>query len=233
MFKWIKNLFSSSSGSSSSGGGRTPEALALDPRDSDMPRDSLSSIIRGIHHAAASTQNLLAQQYIAIIDQFFDQSKDDSNPDRPKGTLIPKMVRIQIDDHHYSMLPLITLVSPKGLYLKEMKVNLSVKVEEAESKVATSQADNYEGERTSFKVAISPTGSREAGRPSEVTDIEITFMAMPPAEGMMKIIDEYKNASRPVPIGSKPALSDKSAVNVETLSPDVIAPDPPQVKKGD
>ena len=62
---------------------------------------TLDDITRGMQHAAASANQMLAQQYTALLDQFFDA--DDS------GTLVAREVELALDSQHrpclYTALP--------------------------------------------------------------------------------------------------------------------------------
>ena len=78
-------------------------------RKEPMSASDLSHITRGLQQAAAATQNLIAQQYIKLFDQFFDYDIDEL------GTpMKAKMVEVQLDEHHSMSVPLIALVAPKG-----------------------------------------------------------------------------------------------------------------------
>ncbi len=83
----------------------------------------LRDITRGLQEAAAATNSLIAQQYINLFDQFFDL--DDQALGAPMRA---KMVEVAMDDFHIMRVPLFALVSPKGLALERMQVDLSVRV---------------------------------------------------------------------------------------------------------
>lgn len=153
-----------------------------------MNRESLASLMRGIHHAASSTHAMLAQQYMYMLKQFFDE-KD--------GKLMAKMTYIQIDDDHWVPVPLISLVTPRGLSLDRMKVEMSLRIEESEVKQATMDEDGSHAERLALKVAMSPKTKDGGQRPTDVTDIEIEFKAGEPPEALMRLIDAYTNQIDP------------------------------------
>ncbi len=158
-----------------------------------MSRESLAALTRGIHHAASTTYSMLAQQYIQMISQFFEQKEDkDGNL-----KLFAKMAYMKINEETETAIPLISLVSPKGLALERMKVNMSVKIEEIESKQATIDEDKIDVDRLSFKVTVSPRTKDGARRASDVTDIEMEFTAGDPPEGVMRLIETYTNLLDP------------------------------------
>ncbi len=153
-----------------------------------MNRENLASLMRGIHHAASSTHAMLAQQYMHMLKQFFDE-KD--------GKLMAKMTYVQIDDEHWIPVPLISLVTPRGLALDRMKVEMSLRIEESEVKQATIDEDGSHAERLALQVAISPKTKGSGQRPTDVTDIEIEFKAGDPPEALMRLIDAYPNQIDP------------------------------------
>jgi hypothetical protein len=175
MFDWAKNLYN----------------YFKKKREDDVAnrQQALTDITRGMYHAASTTSAMVAQQYIRMIDQFFDKEDD--------GSLSAKMVKINLGDNHVIMIPLVTLVAPKGLTLDEMKVHMSVQISETKAKLATDLADDSSATRTSFNVVLSPK-TNILGRKSDVTDIEMIFKAGEPPEGVMRIIEEYSNMIKPI-----------------------------------
>lgn len=164
-----------------------------------MSRESLAALTRGIHHAASSTYSMLAQQYIQMIAQFFEQKEDaDGNL-----KLFAKMAYVKINENTETAIPLISLVAPKGLALERMKVNLSVRIEEMKSKRATIDEDRIDIDRLSFKVSVSPRSKKGERRSSDVTDIEMVFTAGDPPEGVMRLIDAYTNLLDPRDLSDK------------------------------
>lgn len=156
-----------------------------------MEAQKLTDITRGLHHAATTTNALIAQQYVYMIDQFFDSL--------PDGTLQAKMAKVALDENHYMMVPLISLASPRGLSLDKMKVSLSVKIEEAETLVGTTN-DDSKATRSSFSVSIGPRADKKGIRSSEVVDMDLEFAACDPPEAIMRVIEEYANFIRPIPL---------------------------------
>ncbi|MGE5049846.1 MAG: DUF2589 domain-containing protein [Deltaproteobacteria bacterium] len=190
-----------------------------------MNQETLSAIVRGVQHAASSAQNMLANQYMMLLDQFFDQTREAGDLG-PAGTFLPKMARMQVDERHYTMVPLISLVSPKGIYLREMRVSFSVRITGTDLKAATSLADNYVGDRSSFRVEVSPRSERKDGRSPELTDVELVFKSAPPPEAIMKVVEQYTNVVHPRATDLPPPLSDRN------IGPGALKPkeSPPEEK---
>lgn len=174
------------------------------------PRQMLTDITRGMHHAASTTAAMLAQQYLRVIDQFFDTEAD--------GTMTAKMVKVWIDSDHYMMVPLISMVSPKGLALERLEVEMTVRIDEATVKKATDTADNSEATRSSFSVTMSPK-SNVLGRRSDMTDIKMVFTAGEPPEGFSRLIDEYTNQIQP-----RTSENGKDGTGVKSAGPNGMEP---------
>jgi hypothetical protein len=155
-----------------------------------MTSQALTDVTRGMHHAALATTNMLANQYLFLLNQFFDEDED--------GLMRSKMVNVQLDDSHSMNIPLISMVAPKGLVMDRMKVSMSVRMEESDIKRATHEFDNSDATRASFKVQLSPRSeSTTQGRASDIIDIDMEFLAIDPPEGIMKVIDEFVNLIAP------------------------------------
>ena len=172
-----------------------------------MTSSALTSITRGLHHAAATTNTMVAQQYVKLLEQFFD--RDEENPDTPYKA---KMVEVQLDDNHAMLVPLISLVAPRGIALDCMRVEMSVKIDGTEAKNATSDLDNATETREGFHVSITNRKRLNANKrdPDEV-EITMEFRAGHPPEGMMRVIDEYTNLIAPAKVTDEAEPSPKGS----------------------
>lgn len=144
---------------------------------------------------------MLAQQYTALLDQFFDADES--------GTLVAREVELALDSQHRLALPLVSLAMPRGLALDEMTVNMTVRSDIAETLPAQGESTGGVGR---FYVSLAPHSSRSTGRDSQHIDIEMKFTALQPPEAVMRLIDEYTNrlVPRPVSTGS-PGSNDADA----------------------
>lgn len=199
MFKWLKKWFAPKKGNK-------------------MINQDLSDITRGLQHAAATTNSMVAEQYIRILAQFFETMED--------GTLKAKMARVQINDEFYALVPLVSMVSPSGLSLDKMKVELSIKIEKAEEKRASILdmihdqrygAEASESTRSAFGVSMSPRSRSSDGkrRPSDHMDIVLEFVARETPESVMRVIETYTNLIQPIkiPEGGLPPMD---IINLKT-----------------
>ncbi|WP_316889425.1 DUF2589 domain-containing protein [Ralstonia edaphi] len=158
---------------------------------------TLDDITRGMQHAAASANQMLAQQYTTLLDQFFDADES--------GTLVAREVELALDSQHRLALPLVSLAMPRGLALDEMTVNMTVRSDLAEALPLHGAAAGGVGR---FYVSLAPHSQREIGRDSEHIDIEMKFTALQPPEAVMRVIDEYTNRLVPRPLQPNAAGSD-------------------------
>lgn len=150
---------------------------------------TLDDITRGMQHAAASANQMLAQQYTALLDQFFDADE--------AGTLVAREVELALDSQHRLALPLVSLAMPRGLALDEMTVNMTVRSDIAETLPVHGAATGGVGR---FYVSLAPHSERDTGRDSEHIDIEMKFTALQAPEAVMRVIDEYTNRLVPRPV---------------------------------
>ncbi|WP_341317820.1 DUF2589 domain-containing protein [Paraburkholderia sp. IMGN_8] len=164
--------------------GRAPPSSASGPPPRGL---ALDEITRGMQHAAAAANQLLAHQYTAVLDQFFDQHED--------GLLTPRTVEVALDAEHTMPVPLVALATPRGLALDRMVVHLTVRADFTEALPVGGLAGG--DQRGRFFVTLAPSSAhkdaqgRPAQRDSQHIDIEMQFAALEPPEAIMRVIDEY------------------------------------------
>lgn len=148
---------------------------------------TLEDITRGMQYAATAANELIAQQYMKALDPFFEPGQD--------GSLIPRTVKLELDDNHYFDLPLVALSTPRGLMLEKMKVNLTIRTEGMQAPSRQSGENDF----GRFHVSLSPASDSKGGRDSRHVDVEMQFTALEPPESVMRLIDEYTNKVVPRP----------------------------------
>src|SRR6266702_568793 len=175
-------------GAPPSGNAPPPNSPPPSRADTPPPRGlALDEITRGMQHAAAAANQLLAHQYTAVLDQFFDQDED--------GLLSPRIVELALDAEHTMPVPLVALATPRGLALDRMVVHLTVRADFTEALPAGGLAGG--DQRGRFFVTLAPPSARkdaqgqEAQRDTQHIDIEMQFTALAPPEAIMRVIDEY------------------------------------------
>lgn len=162
------------------------------------PDHKLTDITRGMYHAAATTNAMLAENFLYLLKQYFTIEND--NEGNEVYTPITKPIAITEDST--IELPLISLVSPKNFILDKMHVDFSIKVDDSNLKGIFDQIDNELNQnnltRSSFSVQISPSSDPNSKRrPSDIIDIHMEFKASDPPEGIMRMIDQYTKMVAP------------------------------------
>lgn len=179
-----------------------------------MKNQQLTAITRGLQHAAAETNAIVAEQYLSVLAQYFDKDED--------GTLRARTVKVQLSEEHYSMVPLVALATPTGLALERMRVELSLRVEDAtrnpegvvdrlksilgrknstsEEDDSTPPASQHESPRTDFQVSLSPRTGKSGERPSDHIHIDLEFRAIETPEAVMRVIETYTSMIQPLRI---------------------------------
>lgn len=175
---------------------REPPA-GMPPNTPTPPRGlALDEIARGMQHAAASANQLLAQQYTRVLDTFFDSNDD--------GLLTARTVNVELDAEHTMPVPLVALATPRGLALEKMVVHLTVRGDFAEA-MPIDGGDH----RARFHVTMAPPSKRTGEatgreRDTEHIDIEMHFAALDPPDAIMRVIDEYTHRLIPRPKRGEP-----------------------------
>lgn len=162
----------------------------------------LTDITRGLYHAASSSFSMVANQYITLISQYFDE---DAN-----GTYVPKTVEVQLPDESKMSIPLVSLVAPKGLVLDKVNFDFAVIADPSELAQATTDLNRIQDvTRSSFKVEMAAHERDAKGVSKKLrngqVDISMQFQAIDPPEGLMRVFDKFASLVTPL----KPSASDK------------------------
>lgn len=166
-----------------------------------MTSIDLREITRGLQEAASATNSLIAQQYINLFDQFFE-----CDTEALGAPMKAKMVEVAMDGQHIMRVPLFALVSPKGLALERMQVDLSVRVKGTEAQQALLTAG--ESKAASFKVTIGGQGRQGENRDPDEVQIRMQFQASEPPEALNRLIEEYTKLIVPVRASTPPPSTD-------------------------
>ncbi|WP_367615771.1 DUF2589 domain-containing protein [Pseudomonas oryzicola] len=173
----------------------------MDTLPAPMTSIDLREITRGLQQAASATNSLIAQQYINLFDQFFE-----CDTEALGAPMKAKMVEVAMDGQHIMRVPLFALVSPKGLALERMQVDLSVRVKGTEAQRAL--RDTGEDSAASFKVSIGGQGRQGENRDPDEVQIRMQFQASEPPEALNRLIEEYTSQIIPVRAPSPPHSPD-------------------------
>lgn len=193
-------------GGDADGGGPTEE-----PPRPTISEHTLADIARGMQHAVNSTQRLTEHHYVHLFERYF-------NPD---GTAVTQRIVLP-DGQHVLDVPVISLIPPNGLQLKEMTVDLAVQINHSVRKRAMPQGVPTDITRTSFEVSFSPRAAergpqKKGASHGSSVDICMKFVAGDPPEGVSRVMDYYTNALVPKLLDSGEAQSSAD-----------LDPDPPE-----
>jgi len=170
--------------------------MTEESNQSDREMVMLTDITRGLYHAASTTHAMVANHYVGLLHQFFDKTTD--------GTLVPKVVVVQMPDETVVDLPLISLVEPKGLMLDKVNFDFAVVADPCDVKAATDHLDNLNLTRSSFKAEMTVKGEPEGHdytRRRGVIDVNMKFRATEPPEGLMRLFDKFASIVSPMKPG--------------------------------
>ena len=187
------------------------------PKEEDALH-SLSDIARGMQHAVNSTQEMAEQHFGRMIERYFN---DDGTPITKKFVL---------PDEHYMEVPLIALVPPSGLILKEMFIQMAIRVDNMQVKKAGPHDEDHHLTRSSFSVSFSPRKGQGSSGKSNVIDVEMKFVAGEAPEGVQRVLEAYSNTMMvPKPVG-KVEMGKKDTGKTEGETGDTTPPAPDEPK---
>jgi hypothetical protein len=160
---------------------------------------TLADIARGMQHAVNATQELCEQHYARIIERYFNSD----------GTAITRRIILPHNAGEMEV-PMIAIMPPSGLMLKEAEVEMAVRIDSTAIKSAAPTDEDVAQTRTSFAVSFTPRShdrkpsqeSSDGG--SSAIDIKMHFKAGDPPEGVARIIEAYANTIIPHELGKLP-----------------------------
>lgn len=176
---------------------------------------TLADIARGMQHAVNATQELCEQHYARIIERYFN---DD-------GTAITRRIILPHDAGEMEI-PMIAIMPPSGLMLKEAEIEMAVRIDSTAIKSAAPTDEEAAQTRTSFAVSFTPRShdrkpnqeSSDGG--SSAIDIKMHFKAGDPPEGVARIIEAYANTIIPHEIGKLPPAPEITGSGDGTTPPE-------------
>lgn len=148
----------------------------------------LADLARGMQHVAQSTQDILGQHFVNVLNHYFDQES---------GEPIEK--RLRMPDGKVIDIPLIALVPPSTLQLKRLKVRMSVSLEAATVKKHQYDSGMKGIDRASIRVKFGPQAEGKEGRKNrKMMDLEMEFEAVEPPEMMRRIQEWFTDMIHPM-----------------------------------
>lgn len=164
---------------------------------------SLSDITRGLLYSVNAAQQILNTHYLESIGKYFDENGN------------PLMFNFKISETKEAAIPMLAMTEPKGLRLKEIEINLNVRIDEGKIKekdgIDEKDVARY-GNRTSFEVTLAPmNGDDSKGRTANTIGIKMKFEEQVNPEGIERIMDEFRNR----PLLYRDIVKDKEAKEVD------------------
>lgn len=141
---------------------------------------TLADIVRGIQYCVNSASEIVDRQYIAQLDQYFEDGR-------------PLVYPVEMPNGARMELPLFTLMNHSALALDKMKVSMTVGVDEVNTKSAKVPLPNnedYQLERASFQVRMD-AGGKKGGE--QGVRLEMTFKAGERPEAVARLAEQLCN----------------------------------------
>ncbi len=138
---------------------------------------TLTDIAKGVQYSVNAAQDVVEKFYIGLLDRYFDE---ENNPITMAMNISPG---VTID------VPLITLVTPTGLELEELDVEMSLRVDGVETKQELTRAGD-EVKRASLDISFS-NGTNKPGKDPNMIDLKMKFKKGDAPEGIQRIIENF------------------------------------------
>lgn len=144
---------------------------------------TLSDLIRGLQHSVNTAMEMIETRNIELLGRYFTEDG------------IPLKKRIKINDKTAVDVPLISIVNPSTVNIKEVEMDFHVNVLDVDLKKKAAQSGFNTGEKeVAFdnrlkrsKLEVSFDGKDNQSR----MHVKIKFEATPIPEGLSRIVDEY------------------------------------------
>ena len=156
----------------------------------ELNQEQLATLVRGLHEAAAATNDVAGQHFARMLAQFFDPTED--------GTMKPKVVRVQVDDQRYVIVPLVSLVPSAAMQLDAMRVKFRCVLDRAEaSREALAASLPASVDPESLRVKITPRGKQKG---KSVVDVTLEFKPGERPQATAELLDLLASSVSPVTV---------------------------------
>lgn len=144
---------------------------------------TLSDLIRGLQHSVNAAMEMIETRNIELLGRYFTEEG------------VPLKKRIMVDDKTAVDVPLISIVNPSTVNIKEVEMDFYVNVLDVDLKKKAAQAGFNTGEKPvefdnrlkRSKLEVSFDGKNDHSS----MHVKIKFEATPIPEGLSRIVDEY------------------------------------------
>lgn len=156
--------------------------MAFWKTDTSTPQ-TFASLIRGLEHSVNSALDMLESRNVEMLTRFFSEDGQ------------PLTRRVQINNETAIDVPVISLIPPQSLGIKEVEMDFAVQVNSAPVKRRQNQKGFRIGEteeelrtwleRSSLEVSF--TGSKD----STTINVKVKFESSPIPEGLSRVVEEF------------------------------------------
>lgn len=154
----------------------------------NMPQ-TLSDLIRGLQHSVNTAMEMIETRNVELLGRYFSE----------KGEPITK--RLNINEQTAIDVPLISIVNPSSINIKEVDMDFSVQIVSSELRRKQPQLGFQAGDDSAdfnnrlkrSNLEISFDGKKDSSR----MQVHIKFESKPIPEGLSRIIDEYDKTITP------------------------------------
>lgn len=144
---------------------------------------ALSDLIRGLQHSVNAAMEMIETRNIELLGRYFTEDG------------VPLRKRIWVDKKSAVDVPLISIVNPSTVNIKEVEMDFYVNVLDVDLKQKEAQAGfkkgdediNFDNRLRRSKLEVSFDGKNNQSR----MHVKIKFEAAPIPEGLSRIVDEY------------------------------------------
>lgn len=150
---------------------------------------TFADLIRGLQHSVNAAMEMIETRNVELLGRYFT----------PDGT--PLVKRLSIDDHTAVDIPVISIVNPGTVNIKEVEMDFSVQINSSELRCKEPQAGflaggdsaHFDNRLKRSSLEISFDGKKDLSR----MQVHIKFELQPIPEGLSRIIDEYDKTIMP------------------------------------
>lgn len=144
---------------------------------------ALSDLIRGLQHSVNAAMEMIETRNIELLGRYFTEDG------------VPLKKRIYVDDKTGVDVPLISIVNPSTVNIKEVEMDFYVNVLDVDLRQKSAQAGFKTGDKDidfdnrlkRSKLEVSFDGKNDRSR----MHVKIKFEATPIPEGLSRVVDEY------------------------------------------
>jgi hypothetical protein len=151
---------------------------------------TFSDLIRGLQHSVNAAMEMLEARNLELLGRYFTEEGH------------PRLRRLNLDDHTAVDVPIISIVNPSALNIKEVEMDFAVQINGVELYGKMPQrgflVEDDKVEDLNLSIARSNLEISFTGAPDQSTmKVKIKFESAPVPEGLARVIEEYDKTIMP------------------------------------